>query len=66
LEHQHNEAERQRQHELAMLDRQIQLEQMRQAGAAAFGPPAGAAFGPPGGPAFGAPPPMHVYDPALR
>jgi hypothetical protein len=48
-----------------MLDRQIQLEQMRQACAAAFGPHAGAAFGPPGGPAFGAPPPMHVYDPTL-
>jgi hypothetical protein len=58
LRHQQMEAERQRQHEFAMMERQIQLERMRQQ----VGP---STYGPPGGPAFGAPPPSSAFDPQL-
>ncbi|KAJ7465849.1 hypothetical protein B0H11DRAFT_2284788 [Mycena galericulata] len=60
MRHQATEAERQRQHEIAMMDRQMELERIRQAGPAAFGPPQV-----PGGPAYGAPPPQSAYDPSL-
>ncbi|KAJ7938751.1 hypothetical protein B0H13DRAFT_1941485 [Mycena leptocephala] len=61
LQHQQREAERQRQHELQMLERQMQLEAMRRS---VSGPVTGM-YGA-GAPAYGAPPPNSVFDPALR
>ncbi|KAF8144499.1 hypothetical protein K438DRAFT_1992751 [Mycena galopus ATCC 62051] len=60
LQHQQREAERQRDHELQMLERQMQLEAMRRN---APGPVAGM-YGA-GAPAYGAPPPNSIFDPAL-
>ncbi|KAF8124635.1 hypothetical protein K438DRAFT_2034193 [Mycena galopus ATCC 62051] len=60
LQHQQHEAERQRDHELQMLERQMQLEAMQRN---APGPVAGM-YGA-GAPAYGAPPPNSIFDPAL-
>ncbi|KAF8193535.1 hypothetical protein K438DRAFT_2017673 [Mycena galopus ATCC 62051] len=60
LQHQQREAERQRDHKLQMLERQMQLEAMRRN---APGPVAGM-YGA-GAPAYGAPPPNSIFDPAL-
>ncbi|KAF8160102.1 hypothetical protein K438DRAFT_2025870 [Mycena galopus ATCC 62051] len=60
FQHQQREAERQRDHELQMLERQMQLEAMRRN---APGPVAGM-YGA-GAPAYGAPPPNSIFDPAL-
>ncbi|KAJ7461893.1 hypothetical protein FB451DRAFT_1404398 [Mycena latifolia] len=58
LKHQEEEAARQRQHDMFMIDRQMQLEAMRRGG------PVPAPY-PMGGPANGAPPPAAFFDPAL-
>ncbi|KAF7351953.1 hypothetical protein MVEN_01157300 [Mycena venus] len=61
LDHQQREAERQRAHEVFMLERQMQLEGMRRNAPA----PSTGMYGP-GAPAYGAPPPNFVFDPALQ
>lgn len=58
LQHQEREAMRQREHEMRMMERQIELEMLRR------GPPAAAMYGS-GAPAYGAPPPNFAFDPAL-
>jgi hypothetical protein len=61
LQHQEREANRQREHELMMLDRQFQLEALRRGPPV---PPAPTMFAA-GAPAYGAPPPASVIDPSL-
>jgi hypothetical protein len=58
MEYSRREAERQHQHELSILERQIDLERLRRGG-----PLPEPVFGFHGGPAFGAPP--NAMDPAL-
>ncbi|KAJ7159636.1 hypothetical protein C8R46DRAFT_1224218 [Mycena filopes] len=60
LQHQQREADRQREHEMLMLERQIQLENLRRNPVPAMG-----MYGP-GAPAYGAPPPNFPLDPTLR
>ncbi|KAF7360076.1 hypothetical protein MVEN_00735700 [Mycena venus] len=62
LEHQEREAERQRVHELQLLERRMQFEAMRHNAPAPV--PAIGMYGP-GAPAFGAPPPNFAFDPTL-
>ncbi|KAF8209187.1 hypothetical protein K438DRAFT_2066189 [Mycena galopus ATCC 62051] len=61
LAHQEREGERQRAHDLLMLEHQMQLEAMRRSGP---GPSVGM-YGA-GAPAYGAPPPGFAFDPALQ
>ncbi|KAJ7091297.1 hypothetical protein C8R43DRAFT_1142026 [Mycena crocata] len=60
LRHQTEQAERQRQHDIFMMNRQVQLEEIRRGGPS----PASQSY-PPGGPAYGAPPPF-AFDPSLQ
>ncbi|KAJ7721981.1 hypothetical protein B0H14DRAFT_3520462 [Mycena olivaceomarginata] len=62
LEHQEREAERQRVHELQLLERRMQFEAMRHN---APTPVRAMEMYDPGAPAYGAPPPNFVVDPAL-